>query len=207
MTVKAKEQIAPKLYARPRSEEARVSIPSGLSFLLLSHPKLPALPKLLSHITSFRLPLLPHSRSPTSLLSFHPFVLLTSTLQSPPGSLYRSEGSELTHLPVGASQISETGGQEGMREDGLPLGDEGTPSFARGSHPPTRHPIPAPRARRTKLSPHRGCGLCLLCGEPLPAAGSRDILWESGRGERRAERERDREGEEGRERESERKPQ
>ena len=91
----------------------------------------------------------------------------------------------------------------------MPLGEEGTPSFARGSHPPTRHPIPAPHphppARRAVFSTHRLCGLCLLCGEPLPAARSRDRLWENGRGERRAERERGREGEEGRE--SERKPQ
>lgn len=81
-----------------------------------------------------------------------------------------------------------------MRGDGLPLGDEGTPSFAWGSHPPARHPILAPTARRAGSSPHHGCGLCLLCGEPLPAARSRIDSGSAGGG---AERERAGEGERG----------
>lgn len=43
MMVKAKEQITRKLHIWPRPEEVWVSIPSSLSFLLLSHPKLLAL--------------------------------------------------------------------------------------------------------------------------------------------------------------------
>lgn len=76
----------------------------------------------------------------------------------------------------------------------MPLGYERTPSFVWGSHTPARHPILVPTACRAGFSPHRGCGLCLLCGEPLPAAQS----WiDSGRAGGGAESERGREEQRG----------
>lgn len=196
----ANEQMALKLYACPRPEGSLG--PQSIRSLLPPSvaPKAHGShPKLFSHMTPLRLSLPPHSVRHFCPLPppFHPSHLNHSTAL--PAPLHWSEGRELTHLPVGASQISETGGRVGMRGDGLPLGDEGTPSFAWGSHPPARHPILAPTARRAGFFPHHGCGLCLLCGEPLPAARSRI---DSGRAGGGAERERGREGERG-----ERKPQ
>jgi hypothetical protein len=60
-----------------------------------------------------------------------------------------------------------------VKRDGLLLKDEGTPSFARGSHPQPSTPSWPPRSAETRPSPHRGCGLCLFCRESFPAAGSR----------------------------------
>lgn len=65
------------------------------------------------------------------------------------------------------------------------LGMRGPLLFPGGSHIPARHPILVPTERRAGFSLHRGCGLCLLCGEPLPVAQSRIDSRRAGGGEER----------------------
>ena len=77
----------------------------------------------------------------------------------------------------------------------MPLGEEGTPSFARGSHPPTRHPIPGPpppppsaQSRVLHASPLRALSALRRTSargpEPGSTLGEREGGAESGEGAR-----------------------
>lgn len=166
---------------RPGPEGSLVPSRPGPSSLLLSLPEIWALPRNCEVTSCFKTP----TASPPGPPPAHP--------PRPAASPGRSEGRELTHLPVGAAQISETGGRESMGAAGR-SGEGADPVFGRRVPPSSPAAHPGLHRAHCPAAPASRCGLCLLCGEGVPAARSRDDSGEGGAGRQRAGRGRGGEG-------------